>query len=86
MDLNISEVCKLCNLMDCKVDFLKFLSDSDVNRFREFSSGNPSSSLLLEDGLEVTQDLVDSQQRFYDDLDLYIKFLQELAKFRPLPF
>lgn len=86
MELKISEIRRLCNLMDCKVDLFNFLSDSEVQQYQRAANGNLSCRLMLDDGVEVTQSLVDAQDRFYDDLDLYIKFLLELAKFRPLPF
>ena len=86
MVLKISEIRKLCNLWDCRIEFLKFLSDSEVGDFLSFSKDNPSARYVLDDGTEISRPLVDAQQRLYDDLELYIKFLQELAKFRPLPF
>lgn len=86
MELKISEIRRLCNLFGCKLSFFQFLSDYEVNQFHNYSSGDSSDCLVFDDGLEVTHSLVSDQQRLYDDLDLYIKFLQELAKYRPLPF
>lgn len=86
MELKISEIRKICNLCECRVDLFKFLSDSEVKEYLDVADGNSSCHLILANGIEVTQALVDAQQRLYDDLDLYIKFLQELVKYRPLSF
>lgn len=83
MELKISELRLLLNSFS--MDFSKFLSDSEINKFHEIADSS-GSSVLLSDGVEIDSFLVNSQQVLYDRLSLFIKLLQELDKNRPLPF